>query len=86
MTPTKFSILTNNELMDRLSKIVVKQNDYYTVLNVEPDDAADMLIEARNRIEAYENIKCLFERPACAKMSLEISTKNTLELDIKVKI
>lgn len=85
MTPTKLSYLTNQELMDKLTKIVIKRKDNHTVLNVEPDDAVDILFEARNRIEAYDHVKCLFERPAFAQMSLEISPNNILELDIKVK-
>ena len=85
MTPTKFSTLTNQEVMDKLAQIVVERKDNSTVLVVEPDDASDILLEARNRIEAYDHVKCLFERPAFAEMSLEISPNNILELDIKVK-
>lgn len=85
MTPTEFSTLTNQEVMDKLAQIVVKLKDNSTVLVVEPDNASDILLEARNRIEAYDYVKCLFERPAFAQMSLEISPNNILELDIKVK-
>lgn len=85
MTPTKFSTLTNQEVMDKLAQIVVERKDNSTVLVVEPDDASDILLEARNRIEAYDHVKDLFERPAYAQMSLEISPNNILELDIKVK-
>ena len=85
MTPTEFSTLTNQEVMDKLAQIVVKLKDNSTVLVVEPDDASDILLEARNRIEAYDHVKDLFERPAYAQMSLEISPNNILELDIKVK-
>lgn len=85
MTPTKFSTLTNQEVMDKLAQIVVERKDNSTVLVVEPDDASDILLEARNRIEAFDHVKCLFERPAFAQMSLEIYPNNILELDIKVK-
>jgi hypothetical protein len=85
MNPTKFSTLTNQEVMDKLAQIVVERKDNSTVLVVAPDDASDILLEARNRIEAYDHVKDLFERPAYAQMSLEISPNNILELDIKVK-
>lgn len=85
MTPTKFSTLTNQEVMDKLAQIVVERKDNSTVLVVEPDDASDILLEARNRIEAYDHVKDLFQRPACAQMSLEISPDFKLELNLKVK-
>lgn len=85
MTPTKFSTLTNQEVMDKLAQIVVKRKDNSTVLVVEPDDASDILLEARNRIEAYDHVKDLFQRPAYAQMSLEISPDFKLELNLKVK-
>lgn len=85
MTPTKFSTLTNQEVMDKLAQIVVERKDNSTVLVVEPDDASDILLEARNRIEAYDHVKDLFQRPAYAQMSLEISPDFKLELNMKVK-
>lgn len=85
MTPTKFSTLTNQELMDKLAQIVVKLKDNSTVLVVEPVDASDILLEARNRIEAYDYVKDLFQRPAYAQMSLDISSDFKLELNLKVK-
>ncbi len=85
MTPTKFSTLTNQEVMDKLAQIVVERKDNSTVLVVEPDDASDILLEARNRIEAYDHVKDLFQRPAYAQMSLEISPDFKLELNLKVK-
>lgn len=85
MTPTKFSTISNQELMDKLAQIVVKLKKHVDVIIVEPVEATDILLEARNRIEAYDHVKCLFERPAFAQMSLEISPNNILELDIKVK-
>ena len=85
MTPTKFLTLTNQELMDKLAQIVVKRKDNSTVLVVEPDDVSDILLEARNRIEAYDHVKDLFQRPAYAQMSLEISPDFKLELNLKVK-
>ena len=85
MTPTKFLTLTNQELMDKLAQIVVKRKDNSTVLVVEPDDVSDILLEARNRIEAYDHVKDLFQRPAYAQMSLEISPDFKLELNPKVK-
>ena len=53
MTPTKFSTLANQELMDKLAQIVVKLKDNSTVLDIEPVDASDLLLEARNRIEIF---------------------------------
>lgn len=85
MTPTKFSTLTNQEVMDKLAQIVVERKDNSTVLVVKPDDASDILLEARNRIEAYDHVKDLFQRPAYAQMSLEISPDFKLELNLKVK-
>lgn len=85
MTPTKFLTLTNQEVMDKLAQIVVERKDNSTVLVVEPDDASDILLEARNRIEAYDHVKDLFQRPAYAQMSLEISPDFKLELNLKVK-
>lgn len=85
MKPTKFSTLTNQEVMDKLAQIVVERKDNSTVLVVEPDDASDILLEARNRIEAYDHVKDLFQRPAYAQMSLEISPDFKLELNMKVK-
>lgn len=85
MTPTKFSTLTNQEVMDKLAQIVVERKDNSTVLVVEPDDASDILLEARNRIEAFDHVKDLFQRPAYAQMSLEISPDFKLELNMKVK-
>ena len=85
MTPTKFSTLTNQEVMDKLAQIVVERKDNSTVLVVEPDDASDILLEARNRIEAYDHVKDLFQRPAYAQMSLEVSPDFKLELNLKVK-
>jgi hypothetical protein len=85
MTLTKFSTLTNQELMDKLAQIVVKLKDYSTVLVVEPVDASDILLEARNRIEAYDHVKDLFQRPAYAQMSLDVSSDFKLELNLKVK-
>lgn len=85
MTPTKFSTLTNQEVMDKMAQIVVKLKDKSTVLDIEPVDASDILLEARNRIEAYDYVKVLFERPAYAQMSLDISPDFKLELNLKVK-
>jgi hypothetical protein len=85
MTLTKFSTLTNQELMDKLAQIVVKLKDYSTVLGVEPVDASDILLEARNPIEAYDHVKDLFQRPAYAQMSLDVSSDFKLELNLKVK-
>ena len=85
MTPTKYSTLTNQEVMEKLVQIVVKREDNSTVLVVGPDDALDILLEARNRIEAYDHVKDLFQRPAYAQMSLEISPDFKLELNMKVK-
>lgn len=84
MTPTKFSTLTNQEVMDKLAQIVVERKDNSTVLVVEPDDASDILLEARNRIEAYDHVKDLFQRPAYAQMSLDIMPNYELELSLKV--
>ncbi len=50
-----------------------------------PDDACDIIQEAINRMEALDNVKKLFERPACAQMSLEITPEYKLELNLKVK-
>lgn len=85
MTPTKFSTLTNQEVMDKLAQIVVERKDNSTVLVVEPDDASEILLEARNRIEAFDHVKDLFQRPAYAQMSLEITPEYKLELNLKVK-
>ena len=52
---------------------------------VRPKESCDIIQEAINRIEALGNIKNLFERPACAQMSLEITPEYKLELNLKVK-
>lgn len=49
-----------------------------------PDDACDIIQEAINRMEALDNVKKLFERPACAQMSLDIMPDYRLELNLKV--
>jgi len=85
MTPTKFSTLTNQEVIDKLAQIVVERKANSTVLVVEPDDASDILLEARNRIEAYDHVKDLFQRPAYAQMSLDLSADYKLELNLKVQ-
>ncbi|GEM_PF-4023479 len=85
MTPTKFSTISNQELMDKLAQIVVKLKEHADVIIVEPAEATDILLEARNRIEAYDHVKDLFQRPAYAQMSLEVSPDFKLELNLKVK-
>ena len=85
MIPTKFSNLTNQEVIDKLAKIVAKRKDNSEVVLMEPIDASDILLEARNRIESLVLIKNLFERPACAQMSLDLTADFKLELNLKVK-
>ena len=85
MIPTKFSTISNQELMDKLAQIVVKLKEHADVIIVEPAEATDILLEVRNRIEAFDYFKDLFEKPAYAQMSLDISPDYKLELNLKVK-
>lgn len=84
MTPTKYANLTNQEVMEKLAQLTAKrENDrcYFT----DPAEASDILQEARNRMEAFDNLKNLFEKPAYAQMSLNLSADYKLELNLKVK-
>ena len=56
MIPTKYSTLTNQEVIDKLAKIVAKRKDNSEVVLMEPYDASEILLEAQNRIENLENI------------------------------
>lgn len=85
MTPTKYSTLTNQQVISRLSEMLAKREDGGVYLLVRPKESWDIIQEAINRIEALGNIKNLFERPAYAQMSLEISPDYKLELNLKVK-
>ena len=52
MTPTKYSNLTNQEVMDKLAELTAKrENGRYYFTN--PEEAADTVQEARNRIEIF---------------------------------
>lgn len=84
MTPTKYSPLTNQQVKEKLSEMVAKREGGGAYLLVSPDDACDIIQEAINRIEALDNVKKLFERPACAQMSLDIMPDYRLELNLKV--
>lgn len=79
MTPTKYANLTNHEVINKLGQITVKRGDNSSVL-IDPE----ILLEAQNRIESFDNIKKLFERPAYAKMCLDIKPNYELELNLKV--
>lgn len=68
-----------------MSKMTAKSEDGRVCLMEDPNEASDIIQEAMNRLEALDNIKNLFERPACAQMSLEISPDYKLELNLKVK-
>jgi hypothetical protein len=52
MIPTKFSTLTNQEVMEKLTELTAKRENgrcYFT----DPEEAADTVQEARNRIEIF---------------------------------
>lgn len=68
-----------------MSKMTAKSEDGKVCLMEDPSEASDIIQEAMNRLEALDNIKNLFERPACAQMSLEFSPDYKLELNLKVK-
>lgn len=85
MTPTKYSNLTNQEVMDKLAQITSKREDNFIVLLEPVDSTTEILLEVRNRIESFDNLKKLFERPAYAQMSLDIGADFKLELNLKVK-
>ena len=55
MTPTKFSTISNLELMDKLAELTAKRENgrYYFM---DPEEVADTLQEVRNRIERLEHI------------------------------
>ena len=84
MTPTKYANLTNQEVMDKLAQITCKREDNFIVLLEPVDSTTEILLEARNRIESFDNLKKLFEKPAYAKMSLDIMPNYELELNLKV--
>lgn len=55
MTPTKFSNLTNQEVMYKLAELTAKrENGRYYFTN--PEEAADTVQEARNRIQSFCSI------------------------------
>ena len=54
MIPTKLSTLTDQELMDKMTSIVVKLKEHADVLVVEPVDALDIFQEVRNRFELFD--------------------------------
>ena len=85
MTTTKFANLTNQEVLDKMARIVIKRGDNGDVLLIEPADVPEILTEAMNRIESFDNVKKLFERPAYAQMSLDLTADFKLELNLKVK-
>lgn len=55
MTPTKFSTISNKELMDKLAELTAKRENgrYYFM---DPEEVADTLLEVRNRFESLEYI------------------------------
>lgn len=84
MIPTKYVNLTNQEVMDKLAQLTAKRENgrcYFT----DSAEAADIIQEAINRMEAFANLKNLFEKPAYAQMSLDIGADFKLELNLKVK-
>lgn len=56
MIPTKYANLTNQEVKEKLAQLTAKrENDrcYFT----DPEEASDILQEARNRIETLDNLQ-----------------------------
>ena len=84
MIPTQFSELTNQEFRDKLSNLTVKKEDGKVYLMADPNEAIDIIQETKNRLEAFDNVKKLFERPAYAKMNLDIMANYELELKLQV--
>lgn len=85
MIPTKFCELTNQELKDKLSKMTAKSEDGKVCLMEDPSEASDIIQEAMNRLDAFDNVKKLFERPAYAQISVDITPDNEVELNLKVR-
>lgn len=85
MIPTKYSTLTNQQVKERLSQMLAKREDGGVYLMVRPHESCDIIQEAINRLDAFDNLKKLFERPACAQMSLDVTEDYKLELNLKVK-
>lgn len=84
MIPTQFSELTNQELRDKLSNLTAKKEDGKVYVMADPNEAIDIIQETKNRLEAFDNVKKLFERPAYAKMNLDIMANYELELKLQV--
>ena len=53
MTPTKYSSLTNKEVMEKLAQLMAKNGRFYFT---DLADSTDTLQEARNRIESLNQI------------------------------
>lgn len=90
MIPTKYSSLTNQEVMDKLAELTGKRENgrYYFA---DPAEAADTLQEARNRIEVFcsylNNIKeyLISEASLCgdaAASSIKFHTLNKVYEDL----
>lgn len=84
MIPTKFHELTNQQVKEKLSHMTARREDGGFYLLVNPNESVAIIQEAMNRLDALDNIKKLFERPAYAQMSLDIMPNYELELSLKV--
>lgn len=68
-----------------MSKMTAKSEDGRVCLMENPSEASDIIQEAMNRLDALDNVKKLFERPAYAQISVDITPDNEVELNLKVR-
>lgn len=79
MIPTKLSTISNQELIHELAQIVIKRERNGTLHVVVPAYAEELILEARNRIEAFSHFKDLFDKPIEGVQSDIVETMNNVD-------